>query len=61
MSKHKTVNDIPEIALIGLYEPAEESEWEDRPHTAATLTARRVRNEQSTKSTTPPASPHERT
>ena len=60
MSKQKTVNGIPEIALIGLYEPAEESEWEDCPHTAATLTARRIRGEQSAQDTTPPTSPRER-
>ena len=61
MSKHKTVNGIPEIALIGLYEPAEETEWEHRPHTAATLAAHRVRCEQMTKDTTSTTSPHERT
>jgi hypothetical protein len=45
MSKHKTVNGIPEIVLIGLYEPAEETEWEHRPHIAATLATRANRED----------------
>jgi hypothetical protein len=60
MNGKKIVNGIPEVALRGLYDPAEESEWEHDRYTAVMLAAPCRQCQQATENTLPPPSPHER-